>query len=327
MTHFYHDCLPPLLEALCHTPAMERLKDVGMHCGCEYTAFPRFLALGPYSRYTHSLGVGLITWHFTEDPAQAAAALLHDVATPTFAHTVDFLRGDYLTQEATEAGTRELIAGDAALCRILDRYGLTVEQVCDYHQYPIADNDSPRLSADRLEYTLGNLENFGFADRTFAERLYRDIVVGENEEDQPELVFRHGQAALDFALGALRCARVYVCPEDRYSMQRLSEVLALGLQLGVIGEPDLYGTEPPLIRKLLSHPDTARAWEAYRALSRMEQAAAGDPAEGWRVVPAKKRCIDPLIKGQGRVTAVYPAYWEALDAFLGEPQTAALRGS
>ena len=38
----------------------------------------------------------------------------------------------------------------------------TTEDVADYHRYPIADNDSPRLAADRLEYTLGNLFNYGF---------------------------------------------------------------------------------------------------------------------------------------------------------------------
>ena len=103
----YHDSVPPLLAELAATPAMRRLGDVGMNCGCEYTSFPRFANSGSYSRWTHSLGVGLIVWHFTGDAAQAAAGLLHDVATPPFAHVVDFLRGDYLRQEATEARTRD----------------------------------------------------------------------------------------------------------------------------------------------------------------------------------------------------------------------------
>lgn len=92
-----------------------RLRDVGMNCGCEYTAFPRFVKIGPYSRYDHSLGVALIVWHFTKRKEQTLAGLFHDLATPVFAHVVDFLNGDHLRQESTEAGTRECIAGSPEL--------------------------------------------------------------------------------------------------------------------------------------------------------------------------------------------------------------------
>ena len=39
---------------------------------------------------------------------------------------------------------------------LLNRDGIKVEEVADYHIYPIADNDTPCLSSDRLEYTLSN---------------------------------------------------------------------------------------------------------------------------------------------------------------------------
>ena len=66
-----------------------------------YTAFPQFADIDSYSRYDHSIGVALIIWHFTHDRKQAIAGLLHDVASPVFAHVVDFMHGDYLTQEST----------------------------------------------------------------------------------------------------------------------------------------------------------------------------------------------------------------------------------
>ena len=34
------------------------------------------------------------------------AALLHDIATPVFAHVIDFLNNDYEKQESTEAETK-----------------------------------------------------------------------------------------------------------------------------------------------------------------------------------------------------------------------------
>ena len=109
----YHAQLPLFLQQLAQTPPVQRLRQVGMSCGCEYTQFPPFVHSTPYSRYEHSLGVALIVWHFTGNRAQAAAGLLHDAATPTFAHVVDFLLGDHLRQEATEAGTHDVLAASA----------------------------------------------------------------------------------------------------------------------------------------------------------------------------------------------------------------------
>ena len=298
-----------------------------MNCGCEYTAYPRFQRGREYSRFDHSLGVGLIIWHFTGDPAQAAAGLLHDIATPVFAHVVDFLRGDYLTQEATEDGTRELIDGSPELQRILSAHGLTTEDVADYHRYPIADNDSPRLSADRLEYTLGNALNYGFLDRGQIEALCRDLTVGRNEAGEPELQFRSPASCLAFARTALRCARVYVSAEDRYAMQRLSELLGEACKAGVFTEADLMRTEPEIISRLAASP-LAGAWTAFCAMSSIRTAPRRAdlpeaPPDGrlWRVIPAKKRRIDPLCMGQGRASALDPAFAEDLAAFLREDQT------
>ena len=104
---------------------------VGMNCGCEYTSFSRFEGLDAYSRYDHSLGVALIIWHFTHDIAQSVAGLFHDVATPVFAHVVDFLRGDYLQQESTEDGTTEIIMHSDEILKRLGEYGIKTDSVCD----------------------------------------------------------------------------------------------------------------------------------------------------------------------------------------------------
>ena len=53
----YHPEIPEFLRRLAETPPMARLRQVGMNCGCEYTAFARFRGLPRYSRFRHSLGV------------------------------------------------------------------------------------------------------------------------------------------------------------------------------------------------------------------------------------------------------------------------------
>lgn len=311
---------PEFLQTCAQTPPMQRLKGVGMNCGCEYTRFPCFCGLAPYSRYAHSLGVARLVWHFTRDPAQAIAGLLHDVATPVFAHSIDFMRGDYLKQEATEDGTRAIIEQDPALQEALRTCGLTTDDVCDYHRYPIADNDSPRLSADRLEYTLGNGVNFGFWSRKTAADCCRDLTVAGSESGEPELAFRTEAVAERFALTALACGQIYTCDEDRYSMQRISELMREALRTGVLTERDLYTTEPQVIGKLEADAHTRALWREFRALHRLQTAAQPEGEGAWRQVFAKKRYIDPLVAGQGRVSTLSPTFRSQSTAYLKQPQ-------
>ena len=322
MEHYllYHETIPPFLAACAAAPCMQRLKGVGMNCGCEYTSFPRFANLSPYSRYDHSLGVALIVWHFTHDKKQAIAGLLHDVATPVFAHVVDFLNGDYLSQESTEDGTAAIIAQSDALQTILRDNALSTDDVSDYHRYPIADNDSPRLSADRLEYTLGNCLNYGIRTEEQVRAFYEDLTVTAAEDGQNELAFRTPALACDFASAALVCSEIYVSDEDRCAMQMLSELLRFALSRGVLQRSDLYRDEPTVISLLLSDPETAARWKTYCAYRTVLTAAQPQKQGEWRRIRAKKRYIDPLISGHGRVSAYDPAKREAIRAFLAAPQ-------
>src|SRR5574344_1866672 len=118
----YHSPLPEFIKEFASTSLLQRIKNIGMNCGMEYTSFPLFKNLQPYSRYEHSLGVGLIAYHFSKDIKVTLAALFHDVATPAFAHVVDFLKGDYLTQEATESQTFSVLDSSSEVKSLLRKY-------------------------------------------------------------------------------------------------------------------------------------------------------------------------------------------------------------
>lgn len=316
----YHNGVPAFLRECAQTPAVLRLKNVGMNCGCEYTSFPRFCGIAPYSRFEHSLGTALIVWHFTGDRVQAMAGLLHDIATPVFAHVVDFLRGDYLRQEATEAGTEAMIASSSELQALLEKYGIETGSVSDYHRYPVADNDPPRLSADRLEYTLGNSVRYGICTESAAKTFYADLIVGENEDGQKELMFQTREIAETFAEAALRCAEIYVSDEDRYAMQMLSEILRRAMEWGVLAEEDLYTGEPEVIAKLTANEKTAALWDRFRAYRRIVRSDHPLAGEGWRQIFAKKRFIDPFVCGQGRVSGLSPKFAAELRRFREQRQ-------
>ena len=314
----YHEDIPEFLREMGNAAVMRRLENVGMNCGCEYTSFPTYLGLGSHSRYDHSVGVGLIVWHFTHSSVQASAGLFHDIATPVFAHVVDFLRGDHLNQEATEEGTLSAVQGSPELQDVLARTGINAEETGDYHRYPIADNDAPRLSADRLEYTLSNMVNFGFASRADTARFYRNLIVSRNEDSVPELAFRDAETAIEFSRIALKLSRLYESQEDRYAMEMLAELLRNALKLRVIMESDLNTTEPLVIKKLLSDERTAFLWERYASLSAVKAAVAPSVEGEWRQIRVKRRYMDPLVHERGRVSGIFPDYRDALDAYLSE---------
>lgn len=313
LTSFYSKNQPDFFRDICESAPMKRLAHVGMNCGCEYSSTSVFYKIGNYTRLEHSLGAGLIVWHFTGDARQSVSALLHDIATPCFAHVIDFLHGDYVSQESTEDKTLEIIRGDAGLVATLSRLGLKPEDVCDYHLFPIADNDTPRLSSDRLEYTLGNGVNYGFIDEEKAKRYYDDLEVGVNEDGAPEIVFRTSSLAVEFARLALRCSKIYCGDEDRYLMQMLSELIRDAISSGVISESDLHTDEPSVITKLLSDEKSAAAWRHYCSIKRVGAGIQGPLA---RVVNAKKRHINPLVSGLGRVSEIDPSFALELKSYL-----------
>lgn len=295
----YTHHVPDFIREISMTAPMERLRQVGMNCGCEYSSTALFRRIGPYSRYEHSMGAGLIVWNFTHDTRQAISALLHDIATPCFAHVIDFLHGDYERQESTEDRTLDMIKSSSQLVRILGRLSLSPEDVSDYHLFPVADNDAPRLSSDRLEYTLGNGINYGFMTKEEARVLYSDIERGINDEGVEELMFRNPKKALRFAQVALKCSKIYSGDEDRYLMQRLAELVRDCIAKGLFFEDDLYTTEPAIISRMLTDAQCAAAWKHFCGIQGVMTGVDGPAA---RIVHAKKRYVDPFVPGMGRVT-------------------------
>lgn len=309
----YHDGLPDFIRDMAATAPMQRLKQIGMNCGCEYTSFERFAGLEPYSRFDHSIGCALIVWYFTKDRRQSTAALLHDIATPVFAHVIDFLNGDHERQEYTELATGQKIEESDELRNVLVRYGLTVDDVADYHRYPVADNDTPRLSSDRLEYSLGNIVNYRIAPKEEATLWYSRLKVGKNEVGSDELMFTDASAALAFAQAALKASRIYVADEDRFAMQMLAELLNRHINRKVLSVEDLYTTEPEVIGLLNRDAEASADWRRFCAYRRMVPAGSRPQA---RIIPAKKRYVNPYIENKGRLSEVSATFAQALDSFL-----------
>ena len=209
--------IPTFLEDYINTPPMQHLAGVSNACGAD---FFNFFPTGEYADVlSHSIGCALIVWQHTGDKVQTLAGLFHDIASPAFKHIVDGLNGDFEKEESIEDTTEEILVGSPEINELLKRDHIKISEVSDYHIYPIADNDSPRLAADRLEYTLSDLISGMYGNplpKETATKIYQDIKVLKNEDDIVELGFTNLEIAEEYIdLCAKYLWKSYFSPENK----------------------------------------------------------------------------------------------------------------
>lgn len=71
---------------------MLKQSKISVSCGTIYSKMYKQMW---YSSLDHSIAVALIIWHFTKDRKQTLSGLFHDIATPVFKHSIDFMNKDY----------------------------------------------------------------------------------------------------------------------------------------------------------------------------------------------------------------------------------------
>ena len=316
LLNIYSKDFPVFIEELINTSEFKRLSNIGMNCGCEYTSFPIFSKGKNYTRYTHSIGVALIVWHFTKDIKQSIAGLLHDISSPVFAHVIDFLNGDHENQESTEERTEYIIENSKEIQSILKKYNLTTKDVCDYHMYPIADNNSPLLSADRLEYTLGNAFYYSFKTINEIKSMYEDLTVCKNEFEEDEISFTTLDKALEFTSVSMLNSKVYSSNEDRFAMQYLADLLKLAIDKNIISIDDLYTTEDEVITKLEEYKESKSMLDSFRCFSQVLTSKTKPDHGYWVNIPAKRRYINPQVVSMGRVSSLSKELSKDIDDFL-----------
>ncbi len=291
--------IPEFLEAYIATPAMQKLKEIHIICGTYYSKMYDEMW---YSRLDHSVAVALIIWHFTKNKKQTLAGLFHDIATPVFSHTIDFMNGDYENQESTEELTTKTIVQSKEIMTLLERDGIKVEEIDDYHHYPIADNDTPQLSSDRLEYTLSN--GFGVVKKLWnldeIQEIYQNIEVQKNEQGMQELGFRDIQMAEKFVSTMSTLSMLYRENKTKFSMQFLADCIKKMADKNLITVEDLYRlSEKEMIEKIENCPEDNIA-ECFKKWKNATKIQENDiPPVGIYSVHIEKvkiRYINPLIR-------------------------------
>ncbi len=269
-----------------------------------------------FSSLDHSVAVALIVWHFTHDKKQTLSGLFHDIATPVFKHCVDFLNGDYMTQESTEDLTSKIIGSSKEIMDLLKRDNIKLEEVDDYHIYPVADNDTPKLSADRLEYSLSNaLLTYKLSDIDEIKKIYSDIVLGKDEDGTLELLFTSKETALEFVKITSKLSIIYRDDKPRYSMQLIADIIKKLNEDGLITKDDLYNKKESEVIEIIEnskYKDIFNIWKNAKNIKVSKE----KPENVYFVHHgAKIRYIDPLVNKK-RISSISEEAKEEIDKNL-----------
>lgn len=309
--------IPNFLYEYINTKPMLRLNTVSALVGSDYVKFINVNF--PYTSLSHSIGVALIIWHFTHDKKQTLAGLFHDIATPTFKHCIDFLNGDYEKQESTEELTTKIISDSNEIMSLLKRDGIALEEVNDYKIYPIADNDTPKLSADRLEYTFSDaftLTNAFSLDEI--REIYDNITVLKNEDGIDELGFTDVKIAEKFEEGASKLWFLLQTNEDKIKCQFLADIVKKMNEKGLIHKRDLYELSEAEIINKIENCEYKQISESFKKFREVEEINEGEePPEGCYAVSlkVKKRYIIALVN-EKRITELSDKIKKLVDEFL-----------
>ena len=288
---------PEWLNEYINTKELLSQQYISVTCGTIYSDL--FESKFFFSSLDHSVAVALIVWHFTHDKKQTLSGLFHDIATPAFKHCVDFLNRDYMTQESTEDLTTNIIKNSKEIMKLLERDNIDVSEIDNYHMYPIADNDTPKLSADRLEYSLSNaLFTYELLDLDAIAEIYNDIEIEKNEKGEVELGFKTKKIARNFVKVTSRLSVIYREDRTRYSMQLIADILKRLSDENKITKEDLYKLKESDVISIIENSKYSKIFDIWKHTKKVKTSKEKPENVYYVHHGAKVRYIDPLFNGE-----------------------------
>lgn len=299
----------PILLDLMATQAMQRARGVLQHGVSALVG-----VTVPTSRFDHSVGVMLLVRHLGASLEEQIAALLHDVSHTAFSHVIDYVFDGHNTQSYHEEKKLEFVAG-TDIPASLEKHGYNWLDFMDEEHFTLLEQDLPHLCADRLDYFLRDARDLGLATNTQVATVLK------------HLCSHAGRIVCDDFDTARWLGATFIAA-DKASWANFREVglyeltahaIRRGLEIGVLTEADLWGTDQPAWEKLQASTDPQLQYHLQRvhADTRFEW----DEENPEFRVSTKLRSIDPdiLINGTVRpLSALDPEFATQREAYLAQ---------
>lgn len=296
-----------VLLDLIASDAMQRLKGISQH------GITALLGITPpFSRFDHSIGAMLLVRRLGAPIKEQVAALLHDVSHTAFSHVIDFVFDDHSGQSYHEEKMEEVVA-KSDIPEILALHEIDWHEFLDETKFPLLEQPSPALCADRLDYFLRDLKFLRLASgaevRAALDSL--EVVEGRIAVSDPDV-------ARWLAYSFIEADRASWSNFREVGLYQLTaEAIKIATQSGLINEADLWDSDESLWGKLRSAkqpevkalvdritPGTRFIWDEHHPAFR---------------VATKVRSIDPTVAtGRSAVplSSLDPAFCQYRNEYL-----------
>lgn len=276
-----------VLEELVNSKTIQRLKGIS-----QYGVPDGYYHKKNYSRYSHSIGVFILSRRLNADLEEQVAGLLHDSSHTAFSHVVDWVIGSSTQEDYQDINHLEFIK-NSEIPFILNKYGINYEKVSNFDNFTLLERPSPSLCIDRIDYTLRELSMDGKS------KLVREIVRNLINKDG-QVIFNSKEFGEKFANEYLKLQKEHWAGKQavvRYHI--LAEVLRAALKKNIIAFNDFYKTDTEIIETL----EKSRDSDILKNLNLLkDNLIIEENFNGEGIVLKKKfRYIDPEIFIDGRI--------------------------
>ncbi len=301
----------PVLLALLETAALQRLNGVLQH------GISALIGItSPITRLEHSLGAMILVRRLGASLAEQIAALLHDVSHTAFSHVIDYVVDGHDSQSYHDEKKEEYVIG-TEIPAVLARFGYDWRDFIDEERYPLLEQPSPRLCADRLDYFLRDSGPLGLASSEEIAFALDSLVVAENRIASNNL-----QAAQWLGYTFIACDDASWANFREVGIYEVTaQAIRRGLAVGAITEADFWLTDEIAWAKLQAHPDLEL--QSLLGLVMAETGFVWDEDEPTFTVSTKLRAIDPDVVVNGELqplSTLDPAFTQYRQDYLTRKQ-------
>ncbi|CEQ16808.1 HD domain-containing protein [Paraclostridium sordellii] len=231
-----------ILEELINCKAVQRLKKIHQ-VGATYLVQKNLNV----TRYEHSLGVMLLIKRLGGSLEEQIAGLLHDISHTAFSHVIDFALGNY-NEDYHEDILNEVII-NSEIPKILNKHGYNYEDILlDESKWTILEKESPKLCADRVDYTLRDMYRYGYIKKSDIDKFLKNICVVNGE-----IVTTNLESAMWFLeIYYKEVVDFFMNPVNGYSYEKLSKAIKISLDNNELSMQDVLKTDEEVFEILKS---------------------------------------------------------------------------
>ncbi|QNH39353.1 HD domain-containing protein [Bacillus sp. PAMC26543] len=226
-----------VLEELIKSAPVQRLKGV-YQGGASFLVNPKWNV----TRYEHSIGVMLLIKRLGGTIEEQIAGLLHDVSHTAFSHVIDFVFEN--EAEDYHENIFQQVIDQSEIPGILKKHGYDADDLLlNDTRWTLLEQPAPELCADRIDYTLRDMYQYGQITLREAE-IFLDCLIVRNGRVFPDSI---GTAEWFVRVYYKEVIDFFMNPVNVYGYEYLAQTLKAALQHNVIAAEDLLKTDQEVL--------------------------------------------------------------------------------